>query len=381
MIPLAQLAGYGALAAIIAGLTTNLLVPFVTRMAWALSAVDHPGGRKHQSASVPRLGGVAMAVGIAMGAGSLLVLRFAELTGQLIRPRTEVMALLFGTALVFLLGVVDDLIDVSSFKKFVIQTVAASLLVMNGWSFGVVRVLGLGEVELGLFDNVISVLFIVGVTNAINLIDGLDGLAGGVVAIISASLSVYALLFLGNPLTVVITASLTGASLGFLRHNWAPAKIFMGDSGSLTLGFLLAAASVESVKTQAWVAILVPVVALGVPVIDTLLVMLLRFIDRSSTGLAARFLSMFRADRKHLHHLLAHLGASRRRIVLTIYAVVVGSCLTALLVAWRDDPMLGLAMVAIEFVVILVIRSRGLAAQARRIAQQRVEGPAESRPD
>ena len=133
---------------------------------------------------------------------------------------------------------------------------------------------------------VVSLLWIVGVTNAINLIDGLDGLAGGVVAIIADSLLAYALLQ-GNLRTVILMAATAGACIGFLRHNWAPARIFMGDSGSLTLGFLLAAISVHSsLKAPAAVAILVPILALGVPVIDTLLVMGVRFLDRPKGRLA-----------------------------------------------------------------------------------------------
>src|SRR6201999_4462120 len=150
-------------------------------------------------------------------------------------------------------------------------------------------------------------------------------------------------------------------------HNWEPARIFMGDSGSLTLGFLLAAVSIHSsLKAPAAVAILVPILALGVPVIDTLLVMVVRFLDRAQGPLTSRFLRMFRADRNHLHHLLSRFSSRRSRIVGTIYVVVLGSCCMALLVATTGQSALGIALIVVEFTVILAMRHGGLARAARR---------------
>ena len=177
---------YALGAAFVAALATNLLVPPVTRMAIALRALDHPGGRKLQNGSVPRLGGVAIALGIALGAGVAAVSGWTHWGAAI--GRDELFALAFGTGLVFLVGAVDDLAGVSAAKKFLFQIVAAWLLVRIGWSFEVMRLPGIGEIDLGLFGPVVSVVWIVGVTNAINLIDGLDGLAGGGVTIISARL-------------------------------------------------------------------------------------------------------------------------------------------------------------------------------------------------
>jgi UDP-GlcNAc:undecaprenyl-phosphate GlcNAc-1-phosphate transferase len=188
-----------------------------------------------------------------------------------------------------------------------------------------------------------------------------------VVAIISASFMIYAVL-LNDPATMILMGATTGSCLGFLRHNWAPARIFMGDSGALTLGFLLAGVSVQSFsKTQALVAITVPILALGVPIMDTLLVMLVRFLRGPHGKLVERSLGMFHADRNHLHHLLAHLGASRKRIVWTIYVAVLLGCLSAIVVALRRDLRLGLTIIGLEFLVILLVRWRGLAAQARAV--------------
>lgn len=371
-----QILLYALGAAFVAALATNLLVPPVTRMAIALRALDHPGGRKLQIGSVPRLGGVAIALGIALGAGVAAVSGWRHWGAAI--GRDELFALAFGTGLVFLVGAVDDLAGVSAAKKFLFQIVAAWLLVRVGWSFEVMRLPGIGEIDLGLFGPVVSIVWIVGVTNAINLIDGLDGLAGGVVTIIAASLLGYAILQ-GNPGTVILMAAVAGSCLGFLRHNWEPARIFMGDSGSLTLGFLLAAVTVHSsLKAPAAVAILVPILALGVPVMDTLLVMTVRFLDRPQGPFATRFLRMFHADRNHLHHLLAHFGGKRSRIVGVIYAVVLSFCALALVVAVTGQTALGVALVALEFSVILGMRQMGMAMEARRLARlQREEIKAE----
>ena len=300
---------YALGAAFVAALATNLMVPPVTRLAVALRALDHPGERRQQVGAVPRLGGIAIALGILLGIAVAAAVRWDRWGAGV--GKEELMALVLGAGLVFL----------------------------------------------------------VGVTNAINLIDGLDGLAGGVVTIISVSFLGYSILQ-GNPGTVILMAAIAGSSVGFLRHNWEPARIFMGDSGSLTLGFLLAATSVHSsLKAPAAVAILVPILALGVPVMDTLLVMVVRFLDRPKGPVTGRFLRMFHADRNHLHHLLAHFGGDRSRIVAVIYAVVVSFCALALVVAVTGQTTLGVALVALEFSVILAMRQAGLAIQARRLSR------------
>lgn len=358
---------YALGAALVAGLATNLMVPPVTRLAVFFRALDHPGERKLQTGAVPRLGGIAIALGLALGGGGATISLWGRLGGTI--GRNELLALVFGTGVIFLVGVVDDLVGVSCTRKFLFQLVAAWPLVHVGWSFEVLRLPLVGQIDLGLFAAPVSLLWIVGVTNAINLIDGLDGLASGVVTIISVSFLGYAILQ-GNAGTVILMAAVAGACVGFLRHNWEPARIFMGDSGSLTLGFLLAATTVHSsLKAPAAVAILVPILALGVPVMDTLLVMGVRFLDRPKSALADRFLGMFHADRKHLHHLLSHFGGKRSRIVTVIYAVVLSFCALALIVAATGQTTLGAALVALEFSVILAMRQLGMAMEARRLAR------------
>jgi UDP-GlcNAc:undecaprenyl-phosphate GlcNAc-1-phosphate transferase len=367
---------YALGAAVVAGLATNLLVAPVIRLAVALRALDPPGDRKLQKGAVPRLGGVAIALGLALGAGGAAVSLWGRIGTAI--GREELLALAFGLGVVFLVGVIDDLVGVSAGRKFFFELVAAWPLVQLGWAFEVLRLPLIGQVQLGFFAAPLSLLWIVGVTNAINLLDGLDGLAGGVVTIISISFLGLAILQ-GNAGTVILMAALAGACVGFLRHNWEPARIFMGDSGALTLGFLLAAIAVHSsLKARAAVAILVPILALGVPVMDTVLVMAVRFLDRPKSAPADRFLRMFHADRQHLHHLLSHFGGRRARIVGVIYAVVLAFCVLALVVAVTGQTSLGLALVALEFAVILAMRRMGMAMEARRLARlQREEIKAE----
>ncbi|HXO28200.1 MAG TPA: MraY family glycosyltransferase, partial [Thermoanaerobaculia bacterium] len=176
---------YAAGAAIVAAFVTHLLVPAVTRLAIYLRAIDQPGVRKLHDSAVPRLGGVAIMGGLGIAAGFAALGHWTTWASRI--DSKELLALVAGTLLVFLIGVVDDLRGVGSGAKFLVELAAAALLVAAGWSFGVLRLPFVGGVDLGLFGPVVSLLWIVGVTNAINLIDGLDGLAGGVVAIISVS--------------------------------------------------------------------------------------------------------------------------------------------------------------------------------------------------
>ena len=361
--------------ALVAGIVSSLLVPPILKLAAAMRTLDHPTEpRKIEARFVPRLGGVAITAGIAAGAALGLLADWNRWASSI--PRPELVALPIATALVFLVGLLDDLFGVSATKKFLVQFLAAWLLVRLGWTIQVLKLPFVGEVDFGMWGGLIALLWIVGVSNAINLIDGLDGLAGGVAAIISASLLVFSLL-VGNEGTVVLLAGILGACIGFLRHNWEPARVFMGDSGSLTLGFLLGALSLHSsIKARAAVAILVPILALGLPVIDTLLVMLVRFLEGGGgirASVPRRVGRMFRADRQHLHHLLGNLVAHRRRVVQTLYVLVLVSCAGAVLVAMSGNETLGLALIALQLLVVVAVRRFGMAKQVKELAAERLE--------
>jgi len=356
------------LGALAAAVTASLVFPLVNRIAMAVRAVDYPGGRRLQREAIPRMGGIAIAAGIAVGAflPSLMIWhRWVE------RATSVQSSFLFvGTALVFVIGLADDIIGLSCIQRFLVQLVAAAGVVYGGWSFGRLYVPLWGEVDLWLWGSLVTVVWIVGVTNAINLLDGLDGLAGGVAAIIATSLLIFAWIQ-ENALTVVLMSAIVGACLGFLRYNWAPAKIYMGDSGSLTLGFLLAVMSLRaSMKGAAAVAILVPILALGLPVIDTLLVMAVRFLEKPQGPLLRRFARVFQADRNHIHHLMARTAPGRKKIVLVIYLVAACFCAMALVVAVSRSAALGTALVVVEVLVVLLMRNLGVRRKARLLSLQ-----------
>ena len=363
----------GLAAAAVAGLVTSLMVPIVSLLAVVVRALDYPGGRKLHVDPTPRLGGLAIGTGLVFGVGLVALARWGAWGGRV--SRSELAVVLLGTAMVFLVGFADDVIGVSPLHKILVETAAATMVVASGLHFSVVSVPGSrGSVALGVLAGVVTVMWIVGATNAFNLIDGLDGLAGGVAAIISLALVVCAVLQ-GHRFTVVLLGGLAGACLGFLRHNWEPARIFLGDAGSLTVGFLLAIAAVQaSIKASAAVAILVPILVFGLPVMDTLQVMIARFFGLSQATLRERVLGLGRADLQHVHHLLAQSTHSRRKAVAWLHILTLAFCALALVVLFTQSVAVGILLVALEFLAVLGLRTAGLASHLRGAARPEPTG-------
>lgn len=357
------------LAATIATLVTAVVGPLAVRLASAVGAFDRPGGRKKHERDVPRLGGMAIALGILFGCGFVILFKWTSWSVEGVP--LDALALGLGVGMIFLVGTAEDIVGTSALARLAVQIAAASLVVKSGWSFSVLALPGLGDVSLGYSGDFVTIIWIVGVTNAINFIDGLDGLASGVVAIIALSLLIYALMR-GDLMSAVILASVFGACIGFLRHNWQPARLFMGDSGSLTLGFLLGATTVHSsIKSPAAVAILVPILAMGLPVMDTLFVMGGRFLRKTEKSLFGRTMQMFRADRIHIHHILQMFSSTRTGAVKTIYVLVVIFCFMALFVALTKNYKLGLVLILVEGGVVVLIRSLSFQRIAERLARRR----------
>jgi len=357
------------LAAAIAGVVTSSAVPLVSRVALAFRAVDLPDGRRRHTGAVPRLGGVAIALGLACGAGGAALVKWGEWGGRV--ARADLVVFIIATGIVFLVGLADDLVGLSVGKKFAAEFLAALLIVMIGWKFVGITMPGSEQsLRLGVLGGAITLVWIVGVTNAINLADGLDGLAGGVVAIIACSMVVYSVMQ-QNLFTVLLMAGVAGACLGFLRHNWR-GTIFLGDAGSLSLGFVLAVMTVHSsLKAHAAIAMTVPILALGVPVMDTLLVMAARFVEGREHPVADRFLAMFRADRNHLHYLLESWAGRRERVVRWIYAMVALFCAAALVIALTRNVLAATVVVAVELLAVALVRRLGMTARVRQLSESR----------
>jgi UDP-GlcNAc:undecaprenyl-phosphate GlcNAc-1-phosphate transferase len=274
--------------------------------------------------------------------------------------------LLFAAFGLFLLGLVDDLRGVGFLGKFGIQILAAAVVWAAGFRIEVVAFGSTaGALHLGWLSLPFTVLWIVGVTNAVNLIDGLDGLAAGTALITTIAVAVMALLS-GQTGVVAASAALLGSLLGFLPYNFNPARIFLGDSGSMFLGFVIAVISIRgNQKGPTAVAALAPLLVVGLPVLDTAITILRRSwrIGRDGwrTGAAVRYVSrnayrLFLPDREHLHHRLLDLGLSHRRAVLTLYVMAVGLAGVALI-----DVVSNSRLVAMLLVGVLAATVAGLA--------------------
>ena len=306
-------------AALVAGL---LITPVVRMLAHRLDLLDLPGEhRKVHQFPVPRLGGVAMVIAFGVGL-ALATLAAGDLNAGGLRPN-RAPAILAGVALLLVLGVFDDTRGMRALVKLAVQVAAALLAFGLGLSLDRLH-FPWGVVELGPLALPITVAWIVGVINAVNLIDGLDGLASGVVLTVLGAFAVLAALDGVDP-TLYLIAATIGAAAGFLAYNLHPATIIMGDTGSMFLGFVVAAVGISLAQdgvnpVPPWV----PVIALGVPILDTIWAIVRR---------TARGDAFYVADRGHIHHQLLRLGLSQRDAMLTLTAVSAGLAMLALVLA------------------------------------------------
>lgn len=287
-------------------LAVSYFLPFpLRRLARRYNLVDEPADRTIHLKAVPTIGGVAIWVSffLAVIVGVLLS------HGQGFSP-AKLRGLFYGSTIVFVLGLYDDLRSASAAMKMLVQVLAALVLIAFGYQIRVIASPLGGAVSLGPWGIPLTLIWVVGIVNAVNLIDGLDGLAAGICAIAGISLFATGFLF-GFGFSSLLATGVVGSALGFLRHNFYPARIFMGDTGSMFLGFCLAAISLGGAgKSVALVALLIPLVALGLPILDTLLAVMRR---------TRRRVNIFQSDKEHIHHKLLESGLSHRRVVLLLY--------------------------------------------------------------
>ena len=338
------------------------LTPWVMHVAKIVGAMDKPNERKVHSTPTPRLGGVAIFISVFMSLIALFILDRGFIINTWIASKEGLF--LFGSlALVLALGIWDDIRSLRPLQKFLGQFLLSVLMYFAGFSVTkVTSVFGVGFLNVGLLDFPITVLWIIGVTNAINLIDGLDGLAAGI-ALIAAMTMLPMALMQGDIGSAVLIFLLTGSLLGFLRYNFNPAKIFLGDSGSLFLGFMLAVLSVKSsTKITTGFALLLPILALGLPIMDTLLSMIRRVLrpalPNTATGKnhVSKFGSMFQPDKSHIHHKLISKGLSHRNAVLVLYLVSCGLGLSAFAITIVNNFVASLILLAVGTAVIIGVR-------------------------
>ena len=273
-----------------------------------------------------------------------------------------------GGAIVFLLGVWDDIRPVPAWVKFVVQGVAAGVAIWCGILVEHVSLLGGGSIHLGILALPLTFVWIIGITNAFNLVDGLDGLAAGLTIIAAGSIAMIFFLR-GDAQDALLLLILLGALLGFLPYNFNPATIFLGDSGSLVVGYILAVTAITgSQKGATTLAVMIPLLVFGLPIVDTLLAMVRRFVgslrmlDAPKATLREQMRvakSMFAADQKHIHHRLLALGFSHRNAVLVLYALALGLSSLALLSVLAHYRNAGIILIAIGLATYIGIRKLG----------------------
>jgi UDP-GlcNAc:undecaprenyl-phosphate GlcNAc-1-phosphate transferase len=338
-----------SLAFVVALIVTAGLTPIVRHFALAAGAVDEPTARRVHSKRVPRLGGVAIVLGFSAPLLALYILKTD--VGRTIAFRSpKLLAGLFaGAVIMAILGFVDDVVGVGAKRKLFVQVIAASIAFACGLRIDSFALPMIGELSLGWLAFPATVLWIATVANALNLIDGLDGLAAGV-AFFGCVTNFVVALMSHNLMICLFSASLAGAILGFLIYNFNPATIFMGDSGSLFLGYILATMSLlgsSSQKSPTAIAILVPLIALGLPLMDMLLAMARRILERRS---------IFSADRGHLHHRLLDLGLTHRRAVLVLYGLSLLFTAIALVVYLGRSWQIGISLITLTLTLVGVVR-------------------------
>lgn len=329
-----------------------VLTPYIQALAHRVGAVDQPDKRKIHTIPMPRLGGVGIVLAVvSTGVGAFILVHLIGNKATL--PLDALLPGLIGGGIVFLAGIWDDIRPIPVWVKFVFQLMAASVAIWFDVRIEQVSLFGSESIELGWLSIPLTALWLVGITNAFNLIDGLDGLAVGL-GIIAACSSVMTFLLLGNVQEAFFLLPLIGALLGFLVHNFYPATIFLGDSGSMFTGYMLAVTAVSGTqKGPQTLSVIIPLLILGIPIIDTLLSMARRFVrslrlfQSYKVMLREGITCMFQPDQRHIHHRLLALGFSHRNTVLFLYALGLGLSFLALMSVLAQYRNAGVVLIAV----------------------------------
>lgn len=323
-------------------------VPLAIKLAFKIGAIDKPDARKVHSNSMPRLGGVAIFIAFLLPLCLVIDKNHAPFIG-----------IILGGLVIFAVGIIDDIYQLSAKVKLVGQVLAASIAIYYGVMVHFVTNPFDGLVSLGFLSIPVTLLWIVGVTNAINLIDGLDGLAGGVSIIAAGTMGIIALLQ-GQPEVAFAAFLLVAAVLGFLPYNFHPAQTFMGDSGSNFLGFVLGCLAIMgTAKSATMISLFIPIVILGIPIFDTFFAIIRRINKKAP---------IFKPDKEHLHHRLLSLGMGHTQCVLTIYGISGVFALVAILLSMTTNPKAMLVLAILLFLILLGADRIGLLTGEKTVA-------------
>ncbi len=316
------------------------MTPIVKKLAIKVGAVDIPkDDRRVHKKPMPLMGGLAIYISIIIT--SLIFLPVDK----------TLISIIIGGTIIVISGIIDDIKELSPRMKLIFQIAAAIVLILGDIKIDAITnpfTKTSKLIDLGVFSIPITIFWIVGITNTLNLIDGLDGLAAGVAMISSLSFLAVANKFHYIPV-MIMSSIIAGSCLGFLPYNFNPAKIFMGDTGALFLGFILAALSIEGVmKSVATIAVVVPIIILGVPIFDTTFAIFRRLLNGKSIA---------EADKGHLHHRLLRMGYSQKKTVLILYSIsaVFGICAT--LIA-KTNSKRGVIIAIVLFIITILLAGK-----------------------
>jgi len=331
---------------------TVLMTPFVKKFAIRVGAVDQPNQRKVHTKIMPRMGGLAIYLSFIIG--------YLVFVGNF----QDGWPILAGATMIVLVGMLDDLYQLQAKVKLLGQVIAAVITVFGGIQMHFITLPIFDRVEFGILAIPISIVWVIGVTNAINLIDGLDGLAAGVSSIILATLA-FLSFTMGDLFIGAISLLLLGSTTGFLVFNFHPAKIFMGDTGSLFLGYMISVLSIAGLfKNVTFFSLLIPIIILGVPLLDTFFAMIRRFINNKP---------LMSPDKDHLHHCLIRIGFTHKQTVVLIYGL--SSIFSVAAIIFERATVFGsvLTLILLLILIELVVEATGLISKNYRPILTRLE--------
>lgn len=320
---------------IVSIIVTILTVPLAKKTAILFGAIDYPSARRVNMIATPRLGGLAMFLGMAAGLlTAYLGTEFFGWNNPFISHNGQHInywGVLFGIVLMFLVGIIDDIFDLKAKIKFGGQLIAATIVTFSGVLLSSIHnPVGAGYIEFGLLSYPLTIFYLVAFANIINLIDGLDGLAAGITGISASTILIFAVLQ-ARPDAIIFSLILIGACIGFLKWNYHPASIFMGDSGSLLLGFTLGIISlIATARSTLFVSLLVPILAAGVPILDTMFAIIRRKREHRPID---------EADKGHIHHKLMKAGFSQKNTVLIMWAWTAMLSACAVIITGADNTL------------------------------------------
>ncbi|MFL2079862.1 glycosyltransferase family 4 protein [Marinilactibacillus psychrotolerans] len=279
------------------------VTPLIKKVAFKIGAVDIPNKRRVNTKIMPTIGGLGIFI------TTFIALFF-------IQPieNSTIIPIFLGASAVIITGLIDDIKEISPLMKIIGLTIAALIIYFSGMRIEMITIPFIGQLSMGVLSLPVTLIWILAITNAINLIDGLDGLATGVsiIALVTMGIIGYFFLNIENVVITIIIFTIVSAAIGFLPYNFFPASIFLGDTGALFLGFMIAIMSLQGLKNVTFVTLIIPIVILGIPITDTIYAMLRRKLNN---------MPISSADKHHMHHRLMSLGLTHRQTVLAIYCI------------------------------------------------------------